>query len=194
MTSRSVFASSALAALALSSAPAFAGGVGIATTAGVHQEVVRWYSADLTQQEESQARPTVGGGLQVILGDKDDKVQGLVKFYGLSDAAPSDPSTGGGDIVAIREEARQVGYASAGIQWGLTGDPDAFMFCLNTSLGSGFLTTDMLEYANAEVGPAFTYMLADTLQLHGEVTGNVRYRKSFTWAAGAGVGIRYLFD
>ncbi len=195
MTMRSSIALAGLAAFALTSVPALAGGIGVATTVGVHQEEVYWYDAALDQQFESQARPTYGGGLQIILGDKDDKVQGLVKFYGLGDAAPTAPSdAGNADYVALREEMRSVGYASAGIQWGLTGDPDAFMFCLNTSLGSGFLTSDMLEYANAEVGPAFTYMLADTIQLNGELVGSVRYRKGFTLASGVGVGVRYLFD
>src|SRR5262245_13716661 len=81
-------------ALALSiSGSAFAGGLGILATGGAHTERVYYYSnadedgnpfkdlSDYTQFHQDQFLPNLGAGLDLMLGDRDDKIVGDAQLY-----------------------------------------------------------------------------------------------------------------
>ena len=93
------------AALLLAPAPAFAGGIGILGTGGLHNEQVYFYSSRSTinGQQYSQLRdyeqfrvnqwlPQAGGGLEFLLGDaRDDKIVGSIRVFYNADFPQTDP-------------------------------------------------------------------------------------------------------
>lgn len=196
---RSIVASAGalLAAATLGASPAHAGGLGIMATMGGHNDRVDSYnydeeSAAYTQFTEYQMNPNMGTGLELVLGDKDNKILGIFRAYYLQDSPIKAPSQG--DIYAVRETARPIGVINAGLQWGIIGNPDQLQFVAVTTLGSGFMTTDQTEFIVGEAGVGGTYMIARQLQLAANVTGGARYRKLFYPTVNGYVGVRYLFD
>lgn len=178
--------------------PALAGGVGIVATGGAHVDRVDSYTCDTTtgdclqESPEHQFNPNVGTGLEVILGDKDNKVLGIFRGYYLMDSPQKAPSTG--NTYAIRETTRPIGVINAGIQWGLLGNADRLQMTAVTTIGSGFMTEDLTEFLVVEAGVGGTYMAARHLQVALSVTGGTRYRKGFFPTADGYLGVRYLFD
>ncbi|MCB9797847.1 MAG: hypothetical protein H6741_34640 [Alphaproteobacteria bacterium] len=206
----------ALLGLSAAFAPvAFAGGLGVIATGGLHQENIYVYdsydisSPDTEQTIVYQQRPTYGFGIVGVLGDRDDRVQGLMKAYYLADTAPTssgvvDAAEANGAVAGTdgliftlpREEGdtRHLGIATAGVQWGILPDPGALQLVANTSLGAGVLTTDSTEFLIADVGLGATYSLSESLVLAGDVAYNMRIRKSLYHNANVNVGIRFMFD
>lgn len=188
-------------ALALAS-PAFAGGVGILGTAGAFTETVYFYdsSTDYTQYKQSQTLTDYGSGLEFVLGDRDDKITGMFRLYWLHDSPEKDPAELTGlvdpaNVVAnVREDPRNIGMASFGVQWGIIGSPDTFMVNALTSIGTGFITSDHTEFVSAQLGGGVTYRVARDAQLFGEVVYVPRYRKGLEHGASAFAGARWLFD
>jgi len=193
-----------IGAVALTSltAPALAGGIGVMGAAGVHQERADYYDEDENHFYEDQMRPNYGTGLYVMLGDRDDRVQGSMKIYWQADAPPTtelnngrDPDFVGDEIsIALRQDDRNIGIATAGIQWSLVGDPSAFSFNLITNIGAAAITPDLTEFAYAEIGPGVSYALDSSIQFFGEALYQPRWRKGLSHGAGGAVGVRYLFD
>lgn len=187
-----------LMASLLGAAPAYAGGVGIMTTGGAHIDRVDSYTCDTTtgdctqEDAERQFNPNVGTGVELVLGDKDNKVLGIFRGYYMIDSAQKAPSVG--NTYAIRETARPIGVINAGIQWGLLGNADRLQFTAVTTIGSGFMTEDLTEFLVVEAGVGGTYMVARHVQLALSVTGGTRYRKGFFPTADGYLGVRYLFD
>ena len=176
--------------------PAHAGGFGIMTTGGIHTDRVYYYYGDDLQALNRQTRPNVGGGVELILGDRDDKVQGFVRGYYIVDAPQVAPATAV-DLDAtfsIREEARELGMVSTGVQWTVYGDPMGFSAYLTSVMGTGIATIDNLEFLLLEGGAGGSYHIDKKIVLFGEIAAGTRYRKAFYSNHNAYVGVRYLFD
>lgn len=206
---RTILLTAALAA----SAPAFAGGVGIVGHGGLHTEKVAYYLStdpetnvaialpdNYLQREAVQVIPQFGIGFEFILGDRDDRVQGVFRGLWSLDLAQSDPAdrvtevTAGSVVSAHRDEVKHVGVASVGLNWMVFGDRDAFQAGLSVHFGSGALTTDHTEFVQGTVGPTISYRLSRPVVAFAEVSYLTRYRKRFSHGAQGMVGMRYMFD
>jgi len=187
-----------LALLGLTAAsPAYAGGIGVLGTGGLHGDRVYGYSANdagtLKQDDpETQLNGNYGGGLELTLGDRDNRIVGVFRFFYLQDAAQSAPKVG--EVYAVRESTRDLGMFTGGLQWGLVGDPTRMQLTAVTLLGSGFLTGDFTEFALAEGGIGGTFNPNRHMQVFAEVTGGIRYRKRVEPTFNGTAGVRYLFD
>ena len=188
-----------------------AGGIGIITTAGTHQD--RFYAYDLSDAQYviSAQRPDYGFGLQAVLGDRDDKWVGTARLWAQQDAAQSDvghnakareegwkPTTEEGldnELTYVfRDEPRTLGLASAGVQWRLWGEPLGLQLSLITNVGTGLLTVDSSEFLLAQIGPGVHYTINDRIQVNAEFGYEMRYRKSFYHGSTFNLGVRYLID
>jgi hypothetical protein len=197
----------------LVSTPALAGGVGIIGNAGFHTEDVYWYSSqtlDDGQQIENEAnyeqirqRQSLfngGGGLEFLLGDRDDRVQGVFRLYYNMDAAQADPASRTtlvpeeAVVANIRDSVRHIGMASVGLSWGVIGNPDGFQLGLSAHAGSGFLTNDRTEFLMAQIGPTASYRVGRQVVLFGDVQYAMRFRKELSNGALVTLGARYMFD
>ena len=195
----------ALLASLFVASPAFAGGVGLTTTAGFHTERVYYYNNQVENAQGSmqQTIPNYGAGVEVLLGDRDDRILGVMRGYWQQDGPQTNPADmspppGGlspNDITAnVRDDARNVGLVSAGLQWGIVGSPDLIQLNALGSLGSGFLTVDRTEFLFAELGAGAHYTFARNLQAYGNLMYTFRFRKGASHGATAYAGVRYLFD
>ena len=183
-------------------APALAGGFGLIATGGLHSDRVYYYTPNATTGEWEQAPPinqigaNFGGGLELVLGDRDDKILGVFRGYYLQDTPQvateemKDPSY----AYNLRTVPRDIGMVTGGLQWGMVGDPTGLQLVLTTTIGSGFLTSDFTEFLPAELGVGGTYTVARHFQIHAELTGGLRYRKRFFHTENLTLGVRYLFD
>ncbi len=189
------------AALLGASQPALAGGVGFIGTAGVHTARAYYYNDEGQQGIDLQARPNMGAGLEVVLGDRDDRIQGVVRLYSLTDWPLNDPDLSKEDPsydYTFPPESSQpkktTGALTAGVQWGLWGDPEGLEIVAHTLVGSGFLSKDNLEFLILEPGAGATWRMNDRVQLVGTAAWTVRYRKYYSNGANVYAGVRYLFD
>lgn len=181
----------------LAAAPAHAGGLGLLGTGGMHGDRVYGYSTtdtgDLKQDvPELQINANYGTGLELTLGDRDNRIVGLFRFWYLQDAAQSPPKVG--EVYAVRTTPRDVGMFTGGLQWGIVGDPTRLQFTAVTLIGSGFLTEDFTEFALAEAGVGGTFNPTRHMQIFAEATGGIRYRKRVYPTVNGTAGVRYLFD
>lgn len=199
-----------LATAAGLSAPAYAGGIGVITRGGLQQQNVYVYDDAAEQFRVEQARPMYGVGIQGLLGDRDDRVIGLMRLSyhydapsvddGIEDAARAEADAneyaidGGLTYATPPESGKATGVALAGVEWGLLPDPGAFQVNLISNIGAAVLTPDASEYVLIELGGGARYALTDTLQINGELTYDLRIRKGFSHAGGASLGVRYMFD
>jgi hypothetical protein len=181
---------------------ASAGGVGLLATGGLHEERAYYYRDDGIQGIDLQRRPTKGFGGEAVLGDKDDKVQGMARLYYIQDTPAEDPDLSGEDTdsyqftfpPASEQDPQEIGVLSLGLQWNVWGDPTGFQAVVTSFMGSGFATVDNLEFLLAEVGVGATYTVQDRFQVYVNGAGTTRFRKSFYMGTNAYVGFRYLFD
>lgn len=201
--------------LALFSATAEAGGVGILATGGAHTEDLYFYSNispegaaysdpdDYDQYQTTETLPHFGGGFEFLMGDRDDKIIGITRFYYLQDSAQIDPSTltnlpagvGPENVVSVpRDEARHLGVGLIGLTWGLVGDPNKFQLNAVGHMGAAFMTSDHTEFLSVDVGPGVSYRVARQVQLFADATYQFRYRKGFTHSGNVFAGARYMFD
>lgn len=182
------------------SAPAFAGGVGIMGTGGLHEAKAYYYDNLGRQGVDTQQRPNAGFGVEVMLGDKDDRIMGLMRLYTNTDWPTNEPTLSGVSAedatypAAHLESPRTDGSISMGIQWGLWGDPTGFQLIGTTMFGSAFITPDNLEYGIAELGVGASYMMNDRFQFAGTLAFAGRYRKQLTISESAFISARYMFD
>ena len=207
-------------ALALLSDPAEAGGLGVVATGGAHTEQVYYYSSrspegapysdleDYDQYDMTQTLPNFGGGLELVLGDRDDRIVGLFRFYYNMDGAQKDPASldsdqrgdettpvASEDVVAnVRDTARHIGIGSVGLSWGFLGDPGGFQFGAVGQVGAGLVTIDHTEFLLVGLGPMVTYKFARQAQLFADVQYELRIRNDFQHSVAGFAGARYLFD
>ena len=189
----------ALAGLALSATQvAHAGAIGTITNAGFHQERAYYYDRQGKQFIENQMRLNKGIGIETLVGDKDEKVQGILRFMWMQDTQPKAPDTDGvllaesPDYDALK--AKNVGVLGLGGQWGVLGDPMDMQLVVTSLVGSGFITTDNTEYVLVEVGVGGTYNLSPTIQATANLATTMRNRKHISFGPNMYMGIRYLFD
>jgi hypothetical protein len=213
-----------ISSLALSvgfSPTAQAGGVGLNIIGGTHSESVYLFDAQDTKFEIAQQQPAYGLGLQVLLGDRDDDLQGVMKFSWVANSpanhvgieTPDGFSAVDGQMqmsgrFACDEDGNPQGFleehqscgvtnvatASAGLQWRIWGDSDAMMATFTPSLGAGVMTADSAEYLQVELAPGFQYAFSDELFFNTEVAVQLRYRKSGSFGVTSYTGFRYMFD
>jgi hypothetical protein len=182
------------------SSAAHAGGVGLLANTGFRQDLAYYYRDDGEQGVDRQVRPTNGFGFELLLGDRDKKVQGLVRAYTLIDApllAPEIAEEEGHEYSYPAYDElgnRYTGTATVGIQWGVYGDPSKFQVIVTSLMGGGIATPDNLEFLIVEPGAGVTYAFNDRLQLAGTFAVMGRYRKQLTVGGNAYVGLRYMFD
>ncbi len=195
--------------------PAQAGGFGVLLTGGAHSEKLWFHSnlatsdsgetvllsdpSDFEKFEVTQTLPHAGTGLELILGDRDDKILGSFRFYYLMDTPQQDPSDDAGVpaenvIVAYRSDARHIGMGMVGLSWGIIGKPESFQLGASGHVGSGFLTTDHTEFLAVDLGPMVTYKLTRQMQAFADVGWQARFRKGWSQGVNATAGVRYLFD
>jgi hypothetical protein len=189
----------ALAGLAFTATQvAHAGAVGAITNVGLHQERAYFYDRQGEQFIESQMRVNTGFGLETLVGDKDEKIQGILRFMWMIDSQPKAPDTG--DVLLAQNpdydalKAKHVGVLGLGVQWGILGDPMDKQLVVNSLVGSGFITTDNTEYVLVEAGVGGTYNLSPTIQATANLALTMRNRKHISFGPNMYMGIRYLFD
>jgi hypothetical protein len=178
------------------SSSAFAGGLGLMYQGGMHEERAYYYQGK-NQAIDSQFKPNHGPGIEAIIGDKDDKIQGILRLSWVSENQATKPTECKGNIVCPDYDslgARQIGVLGLGVQWGVLGDPNDKQLVINTLIGSGFITTDNTEFVIGELGVGGTYNFSESLQGVANLAGVVRGRKYISFGPLMHVGIRYLFD
>jgi len=189
---------------------AFAGGAGLVLTGGAHTETVYFYSnsdeagvlddwADYPQYQMIQTLPNMGGGIEFILGDRDDRFIGVFRGFYLQDAPQQDPRDSGvipaDQIVGeFRDTQRNLGLAQIGINWGFLGNTDGFLFGATAHVGSGFLTSDHTEFLTADAGVTASYRLNRQISVFTDLVYTVRVRKGVNSGANGYLGARYMFD
>jgi hypothetical protein len=203
----------------LVSAPAYAGGIGIIGSGGAHTERVFFYSRADTEtfnQEEpvlysniddyeqfstTQNVAQFGGGLELLLGDRDDLINGSCRVYYQQDAPQTDPATITAIVdpdyvvAAYREKARHVGVGLIGLNFGMFEfASDRMRFGLVGHIGSGFITTDHTDYFIASVGPSLTYKASRRVHVFGDVVYQARVRTIASHSGNIYLGARYYFD
>lgn len=201
------------ALLLLPTASAFAGGVGVLATGGAHSERFYYYSdtspegepyRNIDNYDQYQISPILGqggGGLELILGDRDDKIMGSMRFF-YSGELPPPPLENIQDdvdedalVYSVRDQVRHLGFGMVGLSWGLVGNPGGFQLTAVGHVGTAFLTFDHSEFFAFQIGPGFTWRMSRQTQLFGDVQYQGRLEKGRYGHAGYGtVGLRYLFD
>ncbi len=199
--------------------PAHAGGIGLLGVVGARQDRVYYYSSADTEtfdQDEPvvyddiedyeafsqlQNRPFFGGGVELLLGDRDDMFQGSFRFYWNQDAPQLDPSTRTSVVdpdylvAAYQEDPRNIGVGLIGLNVGIVElASDRLRIGVAAHLGGGFVTLDHTEYFVGSIGPEVTYKVARQVHLFGDVVYQGRVRQVLTNSGGMFVGARYYFD
>ena len=191
-----------LASVALLSADAHAGGLGVFGAAGARQDIAYYYQDDGVQGRDAQIKGAHSTGFEVLLGDRDDNIQGVIRAFGVFDKPVSTPDTS-----SVAEEylpvshpdydaldTKRTGSATVGLQWKIWGDPSKFQLVATTMMGAGFITTDNTEFAIFQPGFGATYTINERYQLVGSVNYNARFRKTLKSGGEALVGFRYMID
>ena len=177
-----------------------AGALGIISHSGAYQGKSYYYRSDGQQGIDSQFRPNYGIGIEALLGDNDDRLQGLIRFYINQDVPVVNPEVPSSEEYTYTHpdyeslSPRTDGLISVGLQWGLWGEPTAFQLIATTSLTSCFWTVDNLEYVSLEGGLGATYTLGERIQFHGTAAFSPRYKKQLFLAGNGYLSVRYLFD
>ena len=195
-------AAAVFGALALVPTTADAGGVGVTLSGGFHQDRAYYYNEDGDQGIDTQLPMNSGYGGELLLGDRDDRVIGIVRGYVARDAALKNPDPkalgeDSGDYTFPDVEAAGPtvrGAASVGIQWGIWGDPNGFQLIATSLIGSQFWTIDNLETAVFQAGVGATYTVNERYQFAATVDATSRFRKRFYWGSDVWVSARYMFD
>lgn len=189
---------------------ALAGGIGLMATGGAHNEALYYYESvdadgnvitdpdQFVQFKDPQIIPNFGGGLEFLLGDRDDRIFGVTRFFYQQDMAQSDPTQSAANpdavVVAYRDQARHVGVGTIGLSWGIVGNPNRFQFGVATHIGASFLTNDYTDYLLVQGGPMITYRPTKQLMVFAEGVYSVRFRFDVQHQPGLTAGVRYFFD
>lgn len=205
-----------ITAATLWATPAFAGGLGPLVVGGVHTESVHYYSSradggagpafsdwrEYEQTRSTQLIGNVGTGLELVLGDRNDAIQGVFRGYWQMDAPQYNP--GRRSNIGISSEAlvapyravpRHTGVGTVGLQVRLLSfAEEKGRFGLSTHLGAGFASPTHEEFFIAQVGTNIAYRISRTLEVFGDLTYGFRVRKTISHGAYTAAGLRILFD
>lgn len=178
-----------------------AGGIGVMGTFGERTQTVYYYdsSSNNAQYHQGQIVTDFGAGIELMLGDRDDHITGLARGYWIQEGPEHDPASGStldpNNIVANwREEPRNIGIATFGVNWGFLGDPNEWQLSVVTEMGSGFITPDHTDFLLLQGGPSFQYMIGPSMQLHADLVYGAHVRKQIQHGGNAYIGVRWLFD
>ena len=186
----------------LFSQEALAGGVGVFGAGGLRQAPAYYYRDDGVQFVDFQNRGASSFGAEFLLGDRDDKLQGVMRAFGIFDApveTPEDAKVTSGTYTFEHPDydsltTSTTGSATVGLQWSIWGDPSAFQVVATTMMGAGFITRDSTEFAILQPGAGVTYTLDERFQFIGTVNYNARFRKTLSSGGEVLVGFRYMID
>ena len=186
----------------LFSQDALAGGVGVFGAGGLRQAPAYFYRDDGLQFVDYQIKGANSFGLEFLLGDRDDKLQGVMRAFVVQDRPVDQPDMSAaetGTYTAVSPDYdslgnRNVGSATVGLQWGIWGDPSAFQVVATTMMGAGFITRDNTEFAIFQPGAGVTYTIQERFQFIGTLNYNVRFRKTVSSGGEALLGFRYMID
>lgn len=181
----------------LTASPAWAGGLGITAGGGAHKELLRYYDAEGIQYLNTQYRPNVGSGLEILLGDMHDRIQGVARVSWVMDYGPTDPPSPIVDdpVYALPDSPAHIGVLTVGAEWGFFGDPTALQAHAAANLGGAIVTVDNTQYLTGEAGVGATWQIAEQVEVFGDAMFALRYSKERFYPGGTGyVGVRYLFD
>lgn len=189
---------------------ALAGGVGFLATGGIHTDTLYYYEnvddngnsiSDpklFPQFKDPQVLGDFGFGGEFLLGDRDDKIYGVTRFFYLQDLAQQDPTAKANNpdnvIVAYRDSARHLGVGTIGMNWGIVGNPNKFLFGVTSHIGAAFMTNDYSDFFLLQVGPMVTYRPTKQVMVFAEGTYTARYRFEVSHAPTLNAGVRYFFD
>ncbi len=179
-----------------------AGGIGFIGTGGVRGETVYFYDRSDNDQKYSisETIANMGTGIEVMLGDRDDPIQGHFRGYAMFETPEYDPANVTNLVAerdvdaAWREKWRSVGLATVGLQFKIIGDPDTFQVVAHADMGSGFLTLDHSEFLLIELGGGITKAVGRDLQFFASAVYAVRVDRGMVHGANVYSGLRYLFD
>ena len=200
-------------------APAHAGGLGLIGAVGARQDKVYFYSSadtetmsddepilydninDYERFSLTQNRPFYGGGLELLLGDRDDMFQGSFRFYYQQDAPQLDPAnlTSLVDpdyvVAAYQEDPRHIGVGMIGLNMGFVEvASDRLRIGATAHIGAGFVTLDHTEYFLGSIGPEVTFKAARQLHIFADIVYQARVRQVLIHSGGGFVGARFFFD
>jgi hypothetical protein len=192
-----LFIAAAAAGVATYSADANAGGLGVVLNTGLRSDKAYYYDLDDEQYIDKQMRPTNGFGVEMMLGDRSDPIQGLIRGSLVVDSPVKTPADAGSDDIHPDYDelsSRKTGVMAVGIQWGIWGDPEGFQLIANSLVGTGFITPDNFEFLVVEPGFGFNYTMQERYQLNVNLAATARYRKTLSMAGNLYAGFRYMFD
>jgi hypothetical protein len=202
----------ALAALAV--APeAHAGGIAPIVMGGFHTERVTIYSSasesgeripnvvDYRPFDTQQLIGNVGGGLELMLGDRDERIQGVFRGFYMLDAAQTDPATYQDLVdpetlvVNYRENVRHLGVGTVGLNVGIVSAAnDKFKLSGAIHLGAAFATADQAEFFLGQAGLNLGYLVARRAEVFLDVAYGLRIPKELSHGAYGTAGVRILFN
>jgi hypothetical protein len=154
------------------------------------------------QYEMSQLLMHGGGGLALVLGDRDDRFLGTFRLYYLGDSPQKNPADVTNEqfvqpehvVAAYREDMRHLGMGMVGLSWGFIDLGDTMRLGVTAHLGSGFLTNDHTEFLALDVGPTWTWRTSRTTQVYADIPWQMRWRKGASNSVNVFGGFRYMFD
>ncbi|MCB9682235.1 MAG: hypothetical protein H6733_12280 [Alphaproteobacteria bacterium] len=196
--------------------PAFAGGIGPLVMGGFHTERVAYYSSttdnqasgvtfsdpsQYTQFNQTQIIGNAGAGLELVLGDRDDLVQGVFRGYWMMDTPQSDPAIGDNlvdDEVLVanwRENINHIGVGTVGMSFGvLRAANNNLKLSVAVNVGSGFATTNHTEFFLGQAGLNVDYLINRSLEFYVDVCYGLRIRKTLSHGVYGTAGLRVMFD
>lgn len=203
----------ALIAFLLMPVPALAGGVAPIVTGGFHTESVAFYSsktdggvkipdqASYPQYQQTEYIGNVGSGLELVIGDRDDLIQGVFRGFWMMDFPQYAPDKQGevvdadSLVVSLRDNAKHMGVGTVGLQWGVVrAANDKFRFAVGVNVGAAFATQDHSEFLLAQVGGNLNYAVTRTVEVFLDVDYGLRVRKTLSHGAFGTAGVRIMFD
>lgn len=202
------------AALAALAAPAaHAGGIAPMVMGGFHTERVTIYSSateegdriasvvDYRSFDTQQIIGNVGGGLELMLGDRDERIQGVFRGFYMMDAAQVDPASYQDLVdpetlvVNHRENIRHLGVGTVGLNIGIVSAAnDKFKLSGAVHLGAAFATAEQAEFFLGQAGLNMGYLVARRAELFLDVAYGLRIPKELSHGAYGTAGVRVLFN
>lgn len=195
--------------------PAIAGGVGPYIMGGFFNEPLYFYSseadggsgpriadeANYEQFKQQQILGNAGAGLELVLGDRDDLVQGVFRGFWMMDTAQKAPNNEGivdddALVVAYRDTLRHTGVGTVGMLWGLArvGPAKRLKISLAAHVGAGFLSRENQQFFLAQAGTNISYLISRGAEFYVDVNYQFRVRKTISHGLIGAAGVRILFD
>lgn len=202
-------------AMFVGATPAQAGGIGPYFMGGFHTDTVYYYSnrvgggagpvipdiGSFERYDQTQIIGNAGAGLELVLGDRDDLIQGVFRGFWMMDTPQTNPNTDGrvtdeALVSVYRDTPRHNGVGTVGILWGLGrfGQGQKLKISLAAHVGAGFLSAENQQFFLAQAGTNIAYLLGRGAELYVDVNYGFRVRKQISHGMIGAAGVRVLFD